>query len=85
MRPDVRVIQGLTSSRAHLIWELVQRVQAPSARTFSHDLFAGLSRTRFNGFVGGLDDVMTRLRELSALVTAATSTAAAPAMGDGNG
>jgi DNA-binding MarR family transcriptional regulator len=121
---------GLTTSRAHLIWELVQR--GPSTqraladamgisartvtgltdglvetgfvtrekhpsdrraalvtltahgqaiaerlqrdqRTFSHDLFAGMPRTQFDGFVVGLDHVLARLRELSARATAGTS------------
>src|SRR4051794_652981 len=127
---------GLTSSRAHLIWELVQRgpstqraladamgVSARTVtgltdgleetgfvtrekhpsdrraalvtltahgqaiaerlqreqRTFSHDLFAGLPRAQFDGFVGGLDHVLARLRELSAQAAAAAS-----ATGDGD-
>src|SRR4051794_11345237 len=128
---------GLTSSRAHLIWELVQR--GPSTqraladamglsartvtgltdglvetgfvtrekhpndrraalvtltahgraiaerlqheqRTFAHDLFAGMPRVEFDGFVGGLDYVLTRLRELSD-----QATAAAARTGEGDG
>ena len=121
---------GLTTSRAHLIWELVQRGPStqraladamgisartvtgltdglvetgfvtrekhPSDRraalvtltahgqaiaerlqreqhTFAHDLFAGMPRTQFDAFVGGLDHVLARLRELSAQAAAGTS------------
>jgi len=122
---------GLTASRAHLIWELVQRgpstqrvladamrVSARTVtglidglvetgfvtrekhpsdrraalvtltahgqgvaerlqreqRTFSRDLFAGMPRAEFDGFVAGLDYVMTRLRELSIRHAAASGT-----------
>jgi DNA-binding MarR family transcriptional regulator len=66
---DRRAALVTLTAHGRAVAERLQREQ----RTFSHDLFAGMSRARFDGFVDGLDHVLTRLRELSAQAAAAGS------------